>query len=1021
MKTKFNGILTLLLAFLVQITFAQEKTISGTVSDDSGPLPGVNVIIKGTSNGTQTDFDGKYTINASTGDVLLFSYVGMTNVEKTVGSSTTIDVTMSGSNVLEEVVIMGYGSKKKSELTGSSVQIGAEDLAQVPVASIDQALQGRVAGLAISSTSGTPGSTQNIRIRGISSITAGNQPLYVIDGVPMSNPALEASSATSTFSTLSSINSNDVASITVLKDASATSAYGARGANGVIVITTKKGKSGKTTFNFNSSIGFSNDATDGPTVLTAAEREMLYYEGLYNTWGEADGFTLEGAQAEYEAHPEWYGDEYVKWNAAGRKEGDVAKHITNSDALQQEYNFSATGGDESSNFYTSLGLYNSDATVIGASFKRYTASLNFSKNLSDKITLDTKNSVSNVTQDGLLEQSAYFASPRAAKYFMTPTAQLYNEDGTLNIDGIRSATNVRNPLYIAQNDINESKLTRLLSNTSLKWETPIENLSFTTRMNIDFQVFDYKEYQNRTHGDGQDVGGAAERVNRNITNYVYQNSLDYIWNLDDDHKFDFKLLQEFQQNKRYYLRADAESFAADGLTNLASAGTPTDATSSFTDWSVASYLGMINYRFSNKYVANATYRREGSSRFPTDTRWGNFWSVGAAWNMHNEDFMVGTEDIISNLKLRASYGVSGNANIDLNSYQSLFSYDADYGGAAGVYASSFGNPVLSWETSHTLDAGIDFGLFDNRVNGSLSYYIRESRDLLQDVPLSRTTGFNSQNQNIGIMENKGLELELSWDAVRSEDFNLTIGGNIADNANKVLELALDGNGEEINIITGTRKVETDHIVYEWYMRKFAGVDTETGVNLYYANGVDGETTTDYNSAERAFQGKGALPTLTAGLNLHIDYKGFFLDVDGYYAGGHKVYEDWSLYLNSSNGWSIDAFNGVNTLLDRWQQPGDVTNVEKMTINYPGWKTHSKWLHDGDYFRLKNLTFGYDFNENLLDKIGVNGARIFVRGTNLYTWVKDDNLTYDPEVEANGFTSLTTPPVKTLSIGVNFKF
>ncbi|NLP58780.1 TonB-dependent receptor [Lutibacter sp. B1] len=1021
MKTKFNGILTLILALLVQFTFAQEKTISGTVSDESGPLPGVNVIVKGTSNGTQTDFDGNYTIKANTGDILVFSYVGMTTVEKAIGASNTINALLSSSNILEEVVIMGYGSQKKTELTGSTVQIKSDEIAQVPVASVDQVLQGKVAGLVFSGNSGTPGSTTDIRIRGISSITAGNEPLYVIDGVPMNNSNISATTSGSSLSALSSINSNNIESITVLKDASATAAYGARGANGVIVITTKTGKEGKTSFNFTSSYGFSNDATDGPDVLTGQERMELAYEAVYNTYGPI--YNLANVEEAGEFYDMYLGEEYAAWREAGSPEADWDKRIKNNDAPVQEYNISATGGNEDSNFYAAFGYFKQEATVIGSEFERYTGNLNFNKNLTEKLKFSTLNSASYTYQDGLLEASSYFSSPRTVKYFMPPIEQPYNEDGTLNLN-----TTLPNPLWIAEEDIDDSKYTRIISNNSLEWETPIENLKFTTRANIDYIVYNYKRYRNPISGDGSSSNGYGWQAHNSNTTYVFQNSLDYTLQLNDSHKFDFKVLQEYQTNRDYYLEADADNFSDVGLTNLNTAGNPTTANSTYYDWHVASYMGTIHYAgFDSKYILDATYRREGNSRFGSDNRWGNFWSVGAAWNMHKENFLQNA-DFLTNLKLRASYGKTGNANISLNRYQSLLNFDADYAGEGASYPGTFGNKDLTWETSNTLDLGIDFGLFDNRISGSLAYFNRKSKDLLLDVPLSQTTGIPDSNgsiyqtKNIGEMENKGFEMEINFDIVRSEDFNLSLGGNLATNKNEVTKLAKDLNGEEINITTSTRRVESGHPVYGWYMPTWAGVDPDTGNETWYIDGKGSETTSNFNEANQVWQGESALPKLTAGLNLHVDFKGFFVDANAYYSGGNKVYEDWARYTNGTDVYSVVYYQGVDALLDRWQQPGDEgTRYGKFEYTGRPWMSHSKFLYDGDYIRLKNVTFGYDFNNEMMDTIGLDGLRVFVRGTNLYTWVKDDNLKYDPEVDATGFTSLTTPPVKSIIFGINVKF
>ena len=1020
MKTKFSGFLTLLLAFLVQVTFAQEKTISGTVSDESGPLPGVSIIIKGTTKGTETDFDGKYSIQANTGDILVFSFVGMTTQQHAVGASNTINVVMAADNVLEEVVVLGYATQRKTEITGSTVQIKSAEIEQIPVSTVDQVLQGKVAGLVFNSSSGTPGTVTDIRIRGISSITAGNEPLYVIDGVPMTNNNVSSTTSGSSFSALASLNSNNVESITVLKDASATAAYGARGANGVIVITTKSGKAGKTKFNFSSSYGFANDATDGPDVLTGAEREMLFYEALYNSYGAAYNFARDEAQAFYEANPSAFGTDYVVWNNAGRPEANWKDVITNKNAPIMEYNLSATGGDEGYNYYAAVGYYTQEATVIGSDFERINGSLNFGKNFTDKLKFNSINTASYSFQDGLLEASAYFSSPRAVKYFMPPIEQPYTETGEINV--LDPGTSLPNPLWIAQEDIDESKFTRIITNNSINWQTPIKNLSFTSRMNIDYQIFNYKRYRNPIRGDGAGSNGYGWQTHSSNAIYVFQNSFDYTLDLHDNHKIDFKVLQEWQKNRYYYLSADGDNFADVGLTNLASAGNPTSAYSEYTDWAVASYLGTMHYSgFDGKYVLDATYRREGNSRFAPNKRWGDFWSVGAAWNLYKENFLAGSE-VLSNLKLRGSYGVTGNANIAINLYQALLGFDSDYAGEGAVYPSTFGNNDLSWETSHTFDVGLDFGFFKDRITGTAAYYRRESRDLLLNVPLSLTTGFTSQTRNIGRMENKGFELEVNFDVIRSQDFNLSIGGNLATNENEVLELAKDANGDEINITSSTKRVETGYPVYGWYMPTWAGVDPQTGDELWYVDGKGSATTNNYNAANQVWQGGSALPTLTAGLNFHVDYKGFFLDANAYYAGGHKVYEDWARYTNGTDLFTTLYYQGVDAVLDRWQQPGDTGNrFGRFRATTDPWRLHSKFLYSGDFLRVKNVTFGYNFNNKFTEAVKIDGARIFLRGTNLFTWVKDDLLKYDPETDATGFTSLTTPPVKSIILGINVNF
>uniref|UniRef100_UPI003567E5BA TonB-dependent receptor domain-containing protein n=1 Tax=Lutibacter sp. TaxID=1925666 RepID=UPI003567E5BA len=442
----------------------------------------------------------------------------------------------------------------------------------------------------------------------------------------------------------------------------------------------------------------------------------------------------------------------------------------------------------------------------------------------------------------------------------------------------------------------------------------------------------------------------------------------------------------------------------------------------YTDWMIGSYLGLFNYSFSNKYYLDATYRREGSSRFPSANRWGNFWSVGAAWNIHNEDFMADT-NLFSNLRLRGSYGINGNTGNGVNEYQSLLAYDADYSSQAGSYTSSYGNKDLTWEKNEILDLGLEFGFLDDKITGSFAYFDRTTKDLLLDVPLSFTTGSEEQIQNVGEMTNKGIELELNFDVIRSQDLNFSIGGNLATVENEVTKMNSNSAGEESVIESSTRKVEVGHAVYSWNMKKWAGVDPATGNPLWYVNGKDGETTGTYSVAEKAYQGGSALPTLTAGLNTHVDYKGFYLDANLYYAGGHKVYEDWAFYTYHQY-YGLYYYQNVDVMMDRWQQPGDITDVPRLgtdsALNNSS-STSTRFLYDGDYIRLKDLVVGYTFPEVFSSKIGMTSVKAYVRGTNLFTWVKDDRLKYDPEVQASGFTRLSSPPTKSITVGFNFNF
>jgi outer membrane receptor protein involved in Fe transport len=431
---------------------------------------------------------------------------------------------------------------------------------------------------------------------------------------------------------------------------------------------------------------------------------------------------------------------------------------------------------------------------------------------------------------------------------------------------------------------------------------------------------------------------------------------------------------------------------------------------------------MLNYNYDGKYIADFTYRREGSSRFAPDLRFGDFWSTGIAWNLHKENFISNIK-FIDELRFRGSYGLSGSNAIDINSYQALLAYDADYAGSGAVYPSQFGNSNLTWEKNKNYDIGIDFKVF-NKLSGSVAYFNKETYDLLQSVPLSITSGHTSILKNIGTVVNKGYEVELTYDIVNTQNFNWSVSGNYASLDNKVTELALDGLGNPINIETGTTIVKIGQPIRAWNMQKWAGVNPTTGSPEWFINGVDGAVTSTYSLAQKALQGGSPIPTYSGGFSTHIDFHGFFVDASIYIAGGHKVYESWVGQTHHAGQTSLVSFNGVQQLLARWQNPGDITNVPKMVWNATGdqaTSTSTRFLYDGDYIRMKDLVFGYKVPQSVLDLTGIDGATFSLRGTNLFTWVKDDRLKYDPETRADGFTQLITPPVKSVVFGINLNF
>lgn len=916
---------------------------------------------------------------------------------------------------IEEVVVLGYVKRAASEVVGSSVQLSNEKINTPAAISVDQALQGKTPGVQVNASSGTPGSVQNIRIRGVGSLTASNDPLYVIDGVPVINGNSAASANDSSLSQLASINNQDIESVTVLKDASATAAYGARGSNGVILITTKRGKSGKPRFNLNTSIGFQNDAFMKRHGLTAAQKYDLLTEAIANTptyaargatkanainFALANRIGIGGANL-------WTGEEY-----------DWEGKLLRKNALATTADFNMSGGAGTSTYYASLGHNKTEATVIGPAFERISALFRYTNKVTDKLNFETSVNGSWISQNPILEGGSFFGNPFITKVLMNPFANPYNADGSYNIDDIGRFTSIHNTLYSLSHNIVRNKMMRGISNTKVDYKI-IRNLTFSTRFNLDYVMNDYRNYQNRYHGDGDGVKGYSERNMSNDYTWVTQNSLNYNFKIADIHRFDLTGVFEHQKFQNETLYGYGENFPADGLTNISSAGANDDSSSSFTDWLNTSYLGMFNYSLSNRLVLDATIRREGSSRFARGKRFGTFWSVGAAYNLHRDIFT----DTFNLLRVRGSYGLTGNSGVGINAYQALLSYDADYDGNGAAYPSVFGNPDLTWEKNNTFDVGLEFEALNRRLSGSVAYFDKKTFDLLQNVPLSRTTGFASQAQNVGEVRNSGIEAMLGYDIIKTNDITWNLSANIATLANEVTKLALDGNGNPINPSAGSsyKNTEVGQPIGYWFMPTWAGVNVDTGRPEWFINGVDGDKTSDINAAARYNQGT-SIPKYTGGVSTALNIKNVFLNANLYFAGGHKVYEQYAQFYMRTNNFTLATYNGVEELLERWQKPGDVTDVPKLSfVNDNFHATSSRHLYDGTFARLKDITVGYNLPSTVTDYLGIDGLSFSVRGTNLYTWVKDKDMKLDPETQAAGYTTLTTPPVKSVIFGVNLKF
>lgn len=992
---------------------AQTRTVSGRVTDEKGNgLANASVVVKGTSIGTTTGPDGSFSLGVpSKTTSLLVSYVGLADKEIALTASNRYDVTLSAGvkNNLDEVVVVGYGTQRRANVTSSVSTVRSAEIENRPYTSVDQELQGKVAGLQAPVASGQPGAFQQIRIRGINTATAGADPLYVVDGIIINSGDLTG--LTTTANALAGLNPNDVESISVLKDAQATSIYGSRGANGVIVITTKRGRAGKTKFRADVEIG-ANKMADLPAnarLLNVDEYIALLKEGVVNAGGT-------------QADVDYYVDQFGGNSGVRTNWRDIISRT----GQQQQYNLSASGGDAKNQFYLSGGYFNQQATVIGSDFKRYSFRTNYKHIASDKLNFTVNLTGSNSIQNSPNNGGAY-SNPVGTLPFLRPTQNPYNADGSLNIstdpnDPTGFGGGNYNPLYIAKYDKYNTNTALIQGSVGAEYAI-LKNLRFSSRFGIDYNLIEELNFWNQFHGDGVGYGGLSQTNNSRYFNWISTNQLDYNTSFGPERKIrlDAKLGYEAQKSKSYIVYQAGQGFPpTNQLYNSVNAATPNGASASASDYDFAGAFSSVNLGYENRYVLSGSFRRDGSSRFSQANRYGNFWSVGAAWNINNEAFFKDVA-FLSNLKLRGSYGTTGNAAIGNYQWRPTVHYGTNYAGQPGGSFDVVGNLNLTWETTKQADIGLDAGFFKDRLSFIFDVYRKVSDGLLFNNPLSATTGFTSFIDNVGKIENKGYEITLAGTPVRTKDFSWNLNFNLSHNKNKVLTLP---DGKDITTIT-QNGFSVPYIWREgydfqtWYVREWAGVDPQTGDPQWWKDGTHGEKTSVYSQAQRQLIGS-ASPKYFGGLTSTFAFKGLDLQTDFVYNYGNLIRDRWVSYAIDGTYPDLNKY-AIN--LQRWQKPGDVTNVPRYefgsTNNSNAFST--RFLYKGDFIRLRNLTVGYNLNNSLTSKYGISALRIYVRGTNLWTKTYDKNLTIDPEQGVNSFSNLNVFYTKSLTAGLNLTF
>lgn len=1022
---KSNKLMLLLLLCLVSsYAAAQQRIISGIIlsAEDHQPLVGATVCIPGQeAHAVVTDLDGKYSISVGENDkILKATYLGMkTQQGKLTPGKDQLNFTLRPETTnLDEVVVTGFGNFTKSSFTGSANTLNGKLIKDIPVMNVEQRLQGLTTGVSITGGSGQPGSNTNIRIRGMGSFNASQEPLFVIDGVPVSSGNLSSGGKTDASymnnaktNIMSTLNPSDIENITIIKDAAAASLYGSRAANGVILITTKKGKTGKTRVSLNLSGGFSNAAVAFRPTLNGDQRYALLYEGLIN---EAQDKKME--------NPISYADRQIGKYAYKPSMGytDWRKELLRT-AIQQDYEASVSGGNDRTTFYASLGYNTQEGLAKNSNLDRYSARLNLTQKVGKYGEVGANMMFSQLNQQLNEERGSAINPFLDVAALMNPSMTVRDENG--NYTGAYDGTSL-NPLRDMLTDYSRTRMTRMFSTGYASIE-PIKGLTLKETLSYDYTTQKDARYMNPLSSSGLHTAGSDAQTAKSFIEYgrlVSSTSANYIRTFAQKHNVDVLAAYEIESYQTDNASGEKAKLPSDILTEPSAAAVLLSFDSAPQAYRMISYISRLNYNYNQRYYLAASFRRDGSSRLAPDKRWGNFWSVSGMWNLTNEKFMQPLQHILSDLKIRASYGVNGNQPGGFYGFMGLYSYTQNYMGQAGSYESSQPNLNLGWEKNYNLNIGLDLALL-NRIFLNVEYYNRNTKNLLYNLPISATTGFTNYMANVGQLNNKGVEVELRTLNFSGNDFNWTTVWNVSHNRNKIVSL----NGKLEQSIEGTwfiHKVGLPY--YTFYVKEFAGVDPQTGTAQYYMNkpqpdgSTDRSLTNDIKQAQ-SIAYKQATPKISGGITNLLNYKWLDLSCTFTYAlGGYSFDRLGTSIENGTVNIYDNRYNLPEYALERWQKPGDVTDVPRFVANQPASDSNSsRYIHSTNHLRLKNLTLGFTLPQRWTQKALIENARIYFSGSNLLTWAKWKQ--YDPETPVNGEVWCEAPAMRTFNFGIQLSF
>jgi TonB-dependent starch-binding outer membrane protein SusC len=992
--------------------------VTGTINDEAGePLIGVSVTILGTDRGTITDFDGNYRISVPGAEsVLEFSFLGFKTQEVVVGNNRVINIMLSEDvSKLDEVLVVGYGTQIKSQLTGNIARVGGEEIQNIPVPSLEEALQGRAAGVFIEANNGKPGGQNRMRVRGAASIGASNQPLFVVDGIPISVDALNATGAA--VNPLTDINPNDIESVEILKDASAAAIYGSRATNGVVLITTKKGKAGATKLNFNLQTGWS-----GPTgrreFMNAAEYIDYFRHAAANSDAlENDDFWsgfMEGRLRRYSGHA---AIEDANGNYIGSEVDTDWQDEAFRTARSTMADLSASGGTDKLRYFASGSFNSQEGILVANGFQRLSARLNVDNKVNNWIDMGLQLSLARTSIDQVAADNA-FSTP-IQLVALAPITPVRDPDGFLYD---RPTTTYYNGLLDAEDAIRDIKNFRTIANTYINFKLTSK---LQWRNELGFDLFNMREnafYGSRTQV-GEAVGGLGTATYATTQNLLGKSYLTYDEQLGGGLKMNAVLGSEIQYSETDRANVEGRDFPLDDLKTLASAAEISGGTSTFTQFSFLSYFTRFNFSYQDKYLLTLSGRVDGSSRFGDNKRYGFFPAVSAGWVITNEDFF--NVNTISFLKLRASFGSTGNAQIGNFDHLGLYG-TGSYNNQPGLLPTQIPNPDLGWENTAQYDIGIDFGLFNDRLTGELDFYNKNTTDLLLSVPVPGTSGFATQRQNLGSVRNTGFEVVLNSNNLVGK-FKWTTSFNFAFNRNEVTSL-----GEQTIIDGGSSRfmnvVLVGHPIGVFYGAEYAGVDPANGDAIWYINDPENpnrETTNNFSDANFVVLGN-PTPEYIGGITNRFTFKGFDLSFTFQGVFGNQIHLAGDSFMAANAEW-FD--NQTRDQLNSWRQPGDITNIPQARFAYVNGNQgrNSRYLSPGSYLRLRNLNFGYEFPRNTLRAAGIDRLRVYIMGQNLLTFT--DYIGWDPEVSTDfavtnvtsGVEFYSAPQPRTITFGVNVGF